>query len=738
MKVWRLQQAVVGAIANETPLSMDYRILSPDGKTRWLSTWGNIYPGLDGQPERMVGVSVDITKRKEAEADRERLLQELAIERARFEAVLRQMPAGVMIADAASGKLVLTNEQAKQIVGYDYEQSLQLAEYDDVASFEGFHLDGQPYKAEDYPLTRTVGRPLRTSLQTGETVTNEEIELHRGDGSHIFMNANSAPILDSEGQIVAAVVVFQDVTDRKRAQEALRTSEERFRVIVNQATAGITLSDLTGQFLLVNQRFCDIVGYSMAELLQKRKQDITHPDDQSRNAELFQRLVTQGQEFVIDKRYIRKDGSEVWVSNNVAATRDSSGKPENVIAIVLDISDRKRAEVERAALLAREQEARVEAEAANRIKDEFLAVLSHELRSPLNPILGWSRLLQTRKFDAAKTTEALATIERNAKLQAELIEDLLDVSRILRGKLSLNVTPVALTSTIQAAMETVRLAAEAKSIQIYTRLESEVGVVSGDASRLQQVVWNLLSNAIKFTPQGGRVDIRLERIGSQAQITVRDTGKGIPTHFLPYVFDYFRQADATTTRKFGGLGLGLAIVRHLVELHGGAVQADSPGEGQGATFTVTLPLIACQPQTEQDSEQSELSFDLHGVEILVVDDDTDAREFVTFLLQQYGARVRAVSSARQALTALTQCVPDVLLSDIGMPDIDGYMLMQQVRTLPAEQGGQIPAIALTAYAGEINYQQAIAAGFQSHVSKPVEPAELVAVVISLAKGSRNI
>jgi CheY-like chemotaxis protein/anti-sigma regulatory factor (Ser/Thr protein kinase) len=287
-------------------------------------------------------------------------------------------------------------------------------------------------------------------------------------------------------------------------------------------------------------------------------------------------------------------------------------------------------------------------------------------------------------------------------------------------------------------METVRLAAEAKSIQIYTRLESEVGVVSGDASRLQQVVWNLLSNAIKFTPQGGRVDIRLERIGSQAQITVSDTGKGIPTHFLPYVFDYFRQADATTTRKFGGLGLGLAIVRHLVELHGGTVQADSPGEGQGATFTVTLPLIACQPQTEQDSEQSELSFDLHGVEILVVDDDTDAREFVTFLLQQYGARVRAVSSAREALTALTQSVPDVLLSDIGMPDIDGYMLMQQVRTLPPEQGGQIPAIALTAYAGEINYQQAIAAGFQSHVSKPVEPAELVAVVISLAKGSRNI
>ncbi len=720
-----LQQAFQKAIADETPLAIDHQVLSPDGKRRWLSTWGKPYRGLDGQPERMIGVSVDITKRKKAEADRERLLQELAIERARFEAVLRQMPAGVMIADAASGKLVLTNKQAKQIVGYSYEKSLQLAEYDQLVSFEGFHLDGQPYKAEEYPLAR--------SLQTGETVTNEEIELHREDGSRIFMNVNSAPILDSKGKIVAAVVVFQDVTDRKRDQEALRTSEERFRVIVNQATAGIALTDLTGQFLLVNQRYCDIVGYSTAELLQKRKQDITHPDDLSHHAELFQRLVTEGKEFVLDKRYIRKDGAEVWVSNNVVATYDSSGKPQNVIAIVLDITDRKRAEVERAALLTREQEARLEAEAANRIKDEFLAVLSHELRSPLNPILGWSRLLQTKKFSEVKTAEALATIERNAKLQTELIEDLLDVSRILQGKLSLNISPINLTSTIQAAMETVRLAAQAKAIQIQARLEPNVGQVSGDASRLQQVIWNLLSNAVKFTPSGGRVDIHLERLGSQAQITVSDTGKGIPPNFLPHVFAYFRQADATTTRKFGGLGLGLAIVRHLVELHGGTVQAYSAGEDQGATFTVRLPLLLSQPQTDQDNERSEPSLDLNGIEILVVDDEPDTRELVAFLLQQYGAQVRAVSSASQALAALRQSVPDVLLSDIGMPDMDGYMLMQQVRTLPPDQGGQIQAIALTAYAGEIDYQQAIAAGFQSHVSKPVEPDELVAVVISLVR-----
>jgi CheY-like chemotaxis protein len=407
------------------------------------------------------------------------------------------------------------------------------------------------------------------------------------------------------------------------------------------------------------------------------------------------------------------------------------------VVVFQDVTDRKQAEQEREQLLAREQAIRKEAQRANRIKDEFLAVLSHELRSPLNPILGWSRLLQTRQFDAARTTEALIRIERNAKLQAELIEDLLDVSRILQGKLSLNVARVELTSTLEAAVETVRLAAEAKSIQMHVQIEPDVGQVWGDASRLQQVLWNLLSNAIKFTPQGGWVEIRLERKGSQAQITVSDTGKGIPADFLPYVFEHFRQADATTTRKFGGLGLGLAIVRHLVELHGGTVQAESPGEGQGATFTVRLPCLLPQSQTTPDSEQPKPYLDLHDVEILVVDDDADTREFVAFLLEQYGARVRAVGSASEALTALTQALPDVLLSDIGMPDVDGYMLMQQVRTLPPEQGGQIPAIALTAYAGEINHQQAITAGFQSHLSKPVEPAELVDEITSLAKLSRK-
>jgi CheY-like chemotaxis protein/two-component sensor histidine kinase len=316
-----------------------------------------------------------------------------------------------------------------------------------------------------------------------------------------------------------------------------------------------------------------------------------------------------------------------------------------------------------------------------------------------------------------------------------LIEDLLDVSRILRGKLSLNMVPVNLASTIKAALETVRLAAEAKSIQIQTMFDPTIGQVLGDAARLQQVIWNLLTNAVKFTPEGGRVEIQLQQIGSQAQIQVRDTGKGISPDFLPHVFEYFRQADATTTRTFGGLGLGLAIVRHLVELHGGTVQVDSPGEGQGAIFTVKLPLIKDKSgRHKAEGNSSPLapeSSPLTGIRVLVVDDDTDSREFIAFVLEQLGAQVSTVTSAAEAIATLARLQPNILLSDIGMPDMDGYMLMRQIRTMPPEQGGQILAIALTAYAGEIDRQQALAAGFQHHLAKPVEPNELVKVILNL-------
>ncbi|MBD2186247.1 hybrid sensor histidine kinase/response regulator [Aerosakkonema funiforme] len=404
--------------------------------------------------------------------------------------------------------------------------------------------------------------------------------------------------------------------------------------------------------------------------------------------------------------------------------------------------------------LAQAEAAREEAEAANRIKDEFLAVLSHELRTPLNPILGWSKLLRSGRLDAAKTAYALETIERNAKLQTQLIEDLLDVSRILRGKLNLNMAPVDLGWTINAALETVRLAAQAKSIQIQVSLDSTTGKVLGDSGRLQQVVWNLVSNAVKFTPEKGRVEVRLQQVEedksdrknasssslslhSYAQITVSDTGKGISPEFLPHVFEYFRQADSSTTRIFGGLGLGLAIVRHLVELHGGTVRADSPGEGQGATFTVELPLIENSELAEEKSElldYSSLSIadcPLAKLRVLLVDDEEDARDVVAFILRQAGAIVITAQSAIEALEVFSRSSVNVVVSDIGMAKMDGYMLIRQIRTMPPEQGGQVPAIALTAYAGEIDQQQAIAAGFQRHIPKPVEPEELVKAIVNL-------
>jgi PAS domain S-box-containing protein len=392
----------------------------------------------------------------------------------------------------------------------------------------------------------------------------------------------------------------------------------------------------------------------------------------------------------------------------------------------------------RAQLFEAERSARAKAEQANRVKDEFLAVLSHELRSPLNPILGWSKLLQHQQHNPTVLIRGLKTIERNARLQTQLIEDLLDVSRILRGKLSLDITPVDLKSTIEGAIETVQLAAEAKVIQIESQFETNVGYVLGDASRLQQIVWNLLSNAVKFTPQGGQVQITLKQVNSQVQIEVSDTGLGITPEFLPYIFDRFRQADSKTTRKFGGLGLGLAIVQELVELHGGTVQADSPGEGQGSKFTVKLPLSGSQESGLGDGENDAYSLlsaprsPLTNLRILVVDDETDARELLVFILEEAGASITSVGSAIEALQALKDMEIDVLISDIGMPEMDGYMLIQQMRSEFSALNKSLPkAIALTAYAGLVNQQQASAAGFQLHLAKPVEPDKLINAIVNL-------
>jgi PAS domain S-box-containing protein len=405
------------------------------------------------------------------------------------------------------------------------------------------------------------------------------------------------------------------------------------------------------------------------------------------------------------------------------------------LGLAEDVARRAGLAVENARLYKASQEARQAAEAANRAKDEFLATLSHELRTPLSPILGWVRLLRSGDLDQAATARGLEVIERNVRAQTQLIEDLLDVSRIITGKLRLEVRPMDLVAVVEAGIEAVRPAADAKGIRIESRLDPMASAIVGDPDRLQQVVWNLVSNAVKFTPKEGRVEVDLTRLDAHARLRVKDTGKGIPPAFLPHVFDRLRQADSTSTRAHGGLGIGLAIVRHLVELHGGTVAAESAGDGKGAVLTVELPVSAAsgtQRLAPDSAAAQEGAVRLDGVRVMVVDDEADTRDLLSFSLRNYGAEVTALGSASEALAAIQRAKPDVLVSDIGLPGDDGYALIRKVRALDEERGGRVPAAALTAYAKDEDRHRAIAAGFQAHVPKPVELAELANVVASLA------
>ncbi|MBD2772754.1 response regulator [Iningainema tapete] len=531
----------------------------------------------------------------------------------------------------------------------------------------------------------------------------------------------------------------------RRAENSASSSEERFRLLLdNVKDYAIFFFDPQGLITGWSQGAEYILGYQEAEILGQPASCIFTPEDLQKAADKqeIETAVREGR--TEDERWhVRKDGSLFWGSGIVTPLLDDTGKLRGFCKILRDYTERKRIEDERAQLLASEQEARSAAEAANRMKDEFLATLSHELRSPLNAMLGWIRLLNTRKFDEATTVRAMETIERNAKSQAQLVEDILDVSRIIRGKLRLNIRPLDLVTVIEAALETLRPSANAKEIILQLVLDGVAHKVAGDSDRLQQVIWNLLSNAIKFTPQGGCVKVKLEHIDSQVEIIVTDTGQGIHPEFLPYVFDRFSQADSSTKRTYTGLGIGLAIVRHLVELHGGTVHAYSPGVGQGATFTVKLPLIqkgrgvieegsrGVGEQGERGENDAVALFSLSGVRVLVVDDHADARDFLVTALEMCDAKVTAVSSVVEAIQVISLQQPHVLVSDIGMPDEDGYDLIRQLRKLPPEQGGNIPALALTAYASNEDRLRCESAGFQMHLPKPVVPTELVSAIKSL-------
>ncbi|MEN3331745.1 MAG: hypothetical protein V7641_1110 [Blastocatellia bacterium] len=563
-----------------------------------------------------------------------------------------------------------------------------------------------------------------------------------------------AIIIFNRTALFTALALF--ASSRRNAEKRLRQQGEWLRVSLASIGDAVIATDLNGTVNFINPTAEALTGWPMAEVANQPLDEVFHIVNEETREPVespFAAIKRAGNVVGLANHtlLIARDGREIPIEDSGAPIKDQSGKTMGVIIVFHDVSERRRTEREREQLLRREQSARGEAEAANRLKDEFLATVSHELRTPLNAILGWASLLTRRTLDEETTRSAAEVIQRNAKGQAEIINDILDVSRIINGKLRIEPQAVELEPIIRAAIDTVYPAAAAKAIAITVALDRQAGLILGDPDRLQQIVWNLVSNAIKFTPQDGRIDVRLERVTSHIELRVSDSGIGIDTQFLPYVFDRFRQADSSTTRAHGGLGLGLAIVRHLVELHGGTVAAESTGEGQGAVFTVRLPLAEAQKaparlaedslhSTDQAAAASELvidTTDLRGLRVLVVDDDLDTREILCIVLSQCGAEVHAAGSSQDALGAFREWKPNILTSDLGMPGEDGYAFIQKVRTFAPEDGGISPAAALTAYAREEDRQRARSAGYQIHISKPVDPTKLATVVAGLAKHTKK-
>ncbi|HEY9694865.1 MAG TPA: ATP-binding protein [Oculatellaceae cyanobacterium] len=720
----------------------------------------------------------EITQRQQAQT-------ELETEKEFLKAVLDNVEAGIVACDA-QGMLTIFNRVTREFHGLP-ESTIPAEEW--AQYYKLYQPDRQTLmKKEEIPVWRAL---------QGEHIRNLEMILVSQDNLARVILASGQPMLNPQGKKLGAVVVMHDITERKQAEEEraqlireqmaraeAEASKWRFEFLAQarmELSASLdyetTLSGVAGLAVPILSDYCIIDLVDQQGAIQRvevahinpekeeliRELQLRYPPDINSPLGIAKVLSTGRSEILTQVDYLEL---EAFINdpeylqfmrqlNPVSAMLvplTTRGRTIGAISLVsadsnryYDQTDLSLAEDLAHSIAASVDNARLyrEAQEANRLKDEFLAVLSHELRTPLNSMLGWVTLLRTRKFDETKTSKALETIERNARSQLRMIEELLDVSRIIKGKLQLNLRQVDLISVVETAVDTLRPSAEAKGIKLETLVDLPVRYVSGDADRLQQVVWNLLSNAIKFTLSNGRVEVRLNCVDNQAQIQVSDTGQGIAPEFIPYVFERFRQENSSTTRSHGGLGLGLAIVRHLVELHGGKVSAESAGIDRGATFKVQLPLINNQEVANQNfkntsssaalNSQSLKSKTLKGLRILVVDDEADAREVMTTVLEQFGAEVTAKDSVRQALEVLELQLPDILVSDIGMPTEDGYSLISQWRRREGISGKHLPAVALTAYASEQDRERALAAGFDLHVGKPVNFTDLALAIAQLTK-----
>lgn len=750
-------------LQGDTITGVEVQRQKKDGSLIDVAVWGAPLTDAHGNINSTMAVIADITEPK-------RIQEALKASEERFRQLAENIQDVFWMADIKDQKLLYISPAYAQVWGRSCESLLK----DCPGWLETIHPDDRS-SLQDSFAARINSKDFADLpwLEFDRTY-----RIVRPDGTVRWIRDRGFPIKNDLGKVQRIAGIAEDITERKRTEEALAETSQTLKALIQACPLGITVFSLDdGKVKLWNPAAETIFGWSEQEALGNFLPTV--PDH--KQAEFLANLdfVRQGNQLTgIEARRQKKGGLAIDLNVWAAPLVDAKGNV-SCMSIVADISDavaaatqRKQREEERKRLLASEQAARTVAETANRLKDEFLAVLSHELRTPMNAILGWTHLLRTRQFEAAATERALETIERNSKSLSQLIEDVLDVSKVVRGKLQLNISPVELDAVIKAAIDTVQPAALLKEIHIESLLDNSVGLILGDGNRLQQVVWNLLSNAVKFTPKGGRVEVQLSPVIGElvainsplpivkgqvsevtpkipqgahyVQIQIRDTGIGIAPEFLPHVFERFRQENSSITRTYGGLGLGLAIVRHLVELHGGTVWVDSLGEGKGTSFSVLLPLVSPLTNVNDGFGMSPFQSNLEeavlrdnllaltGLRVLVVDEQADTRELVARMLRQYGVEVTEAASAVEGLAALQRLMPDVLVSDIRLPGEDGYGLMRKVRALAAKAGGAIPALALMAYPSEEEKDNAVCAGFTQYLSKPIDPLELVEIVANLA------
>jgi PAS domain S-box-containing protein len=743
----------------------DFRIVRPrDGRTAWLEE--RSYPIADPRTgkTRMVSLVLDVTERKEAE-----IALKQSEDRARFTVRLDDALRTIVDPDEVSrtAARVLVEQLRCDRALYaemepDQDYCTVVGEYSlDLPSLAGTYRLSD--FGADYVASVRANRPYIEHNAGREGLPPEEREryaalqigawiaapLFKGGRLVAMFFVNSArprnwrPV-EVESVVLVASRCWESI-ERARLTRALLASEERLAFSMEAAELGTFYCPMPLGLIIWNAKCKEHFWLPPdAQVDFDRFYSILHEEDRDRTRLAVERAVFHHEPYDIEYRTVAPDGRIRWVRAKGRAYFDATGAPTRFDGVTLDVTALKTIEQRREHMLATERAAREEAERVIRMKDEFLATLSHELRTPLNAILGWSQILSRDSLESDDARLGLQAIERNTRAQAQMIEDLLDMSRITAGKVRLDVQRLVLADVVSQAIQSVRPSAEVKGVRLITVIDPNAGPVAGDAGRLQQVVWNLLTNAIKFTPRGGRVQVVLERVNSHLELNVTDTGEGIEPEFLPHVFERFRQADASTTRQYRGLGLGLSIVKQLVELHGGSVRVKSPGKGKGSTFILTLPLApTTEPRGDGETEERQHPRvprdepgiyqppNLTGITVLVVDDDPDAREVIARILRGGGASVLTASSAATAMEMLRESMPALLVSDIGMPGEDGYDLIRKVRALTAEDCGRVPAVALTAFARSEDRQRALLAGYQLHVAKPVEPSELLTVCASL-------